>query len=752
MQYDYSGYLKTIIHAPDLPLRSKLEYVEFTADDIAHWNCQDDPADRAWVGIPAEVKRTKEGVLLRGHFEEVRRIDNVRDLSPTFWAPLGTRGLNDGRFPIDLKRFPIMEITYRSVSPKAMPAWCWEYPGGMHQDGLTPSKDWRTIVRLASHNGFPETVTGLCIRLYSASRTTEEIEIQSIRFRVMSGTEWEACEKHRKSLKKSFEAPRYEALNDFLPFGVTMNVRSARDMADALGISLHDYWRISFEDIARHSHNAVALYNVELLSKTEFRDALSMAEFFNLRIVANLDWDLDDFDEKQCALVEEQIKPFSNVGSLLGWCLQLNPSDHNFPNMLKAQKCIQEAAPGQPVAYMTRNPNSFPLMAPHFPVSAMAYFKSNAAWELGNMVSAHLPLCGGQQFWIVAPTHVFASNTPTWNTCPEIRLLLNNAFSNGARGWFAHTYHNNPIWLNGNYQNSLTGPFLTFSDVWAELGHRVERFNALAPLFLNGKPVEQVDIPVEVESKKHPRSKLDAELPVVQYKWLQGDNYYLFYLINNDIGEVTSVNLRFPEKLPGSMQLFDVTDFVRTRRWAPSRHERHLEMFPGQGQMILLAEPEAYVELRDAMALRTLDNDKRLVSIDLSLARRYNLNVDEAVKLVLSLGHGKPMDDLLQMLEVRNFLLNEIYSDDRIVESRSKLIQASAIICGCDTLLSEMMGSGKTDLAYEMGLRIIPLANTMTNLRLKLRRGHGPEITETCENVMKSSYALLQEIQKISHK
>jgi len=748
MQYEYSGYLKTLIHAPDPKQRESLDHIHFSADDIARWVCKDDPATREWMGIPAESVHKGEHVTLRGRFNEVRRIDNIRDHSPTFWVPLSSRGVEDGRFPVDMQRYPIIEITYRSPSKKAMPAWCWEYPGGIHQDGLTPTKEWRTIARLVPHFDFPKQLNAVTLRLFGTTRGTEEMEIHSIRFRAMSSTEREACDKHHRQLRDTFKVPQYEKMNDFLPFGVSMSARIARDMADALGVTLRDYWRISFEDIARHSHNAVALYNVELLSQTEFRDVLAMAEFFHLRILAVLDWNLDEFERQKNELLAQQIKPFADTKSLLGWCVHINPSDHVFPQMLNAQKCIHEIAPEQPLIYLTRTPNSFPLMAPFFPAAAIGYFKSNAAWELGNMVRSHLPLCGGQQLWIVAPTHVFASNTPAWNTCPEMRLLLNNAFANGARGWFGHTYHNSPIWLNGSYQSSLTGPFLTFSDLWAELGHRIERFNGLAPLFLHGKPADDIGIPVEIQSKRHPRSKLHPDHPMVQYTWLKGENYLLFYIYNNDINEVTSVNLRFPHNLPDNMQLFDVTEFVRTRKWSPAKHERHLEMFPGQGQMFLLAESEACTEIRDEMALRTLENDKRLISIDLSLARRYNLNVEEPLQVIRSLGIRKPMDDLLPMIQMRSYLLNTIYNEAQIIEPRSKLIQASSVICACDTLLSELMGAGKTDFANEMGLRLLPLANTMTNLRLKLRRGHAPTIPPEAEKLMQGSTALLQEIQK----
>ena len=52
MLYEYAGYLKNILYAPDASQRDHLEFVEFTAEDIAHWATRDLETDREWKKTP----------------------------------------------------------------------------------------------------------------------------------------------------------------------------------------------------------------------------------------------------------------------------------------------------------------------------------------------------------------------------------------------------------------------------------------------------------------------------------------------------------------------------------------------------------------------------------------------------------------------------------------------------------------------------------------------------------------------------
>ena len=119
MVYEYSGYLKAILSAPDEAQRDQTDHIAFGPDDLAHWTTTDLPAFTEWLRIPVSRSRTDHAVELKGKFEDVRRIDYLASDEPTYWVPLGTLGVRDDRFPIDLNRVPILEITCRCTSQNA---------------------------------------------------------------------------------------------------------------------------------------------------------------------------------------------------------------------------------------------------------------------------------------------------------------------------------------------------------------------------------------------------------------------------------------------------------------------------------------------------------------------------------------------------------------------------------------------------------------------------------------------------------
>jgi len=747
MKYKYAGYISTLLERPDPDLRDCLEYVEFTGKDFANWNLRDNMSDSEWQVIPAERDETESGIRLTGHFEGVRQIDNLSPDEPSFWVALSSRRWEDSRLPVDLSRFPVAEITYRCRSVSARPSWVLGYDGGTHFDGLEPTDSWQTVARLIQYNGFPTHIDTITLRLYANRRRTESMEISSVRFRVMSGPEWEACEAARKTRFATGAPPHYPLLDEFMPLGVSMKAGTARRMAESMGMSFRDYWRLALEDVSRHHHNAVALEEIGDLSATEWREILGLAESYGVRILAHHDWSDEDFAADPEALVERDIRPYADSPALLGWAIRNEPPAHTFNMHLKAQQLIHEADPDHPMVAIMREPNSLPLFAPHFPVSGLTHFKSHVPWELGRTIRSHIGQVGGQHLWIVAPAFVYTTETPEWNTSPEMRLMLNLAFAHGARGWFAFTFHNDPIWVEGNTQRSLTGPFLNFSDNWSELSHRMERFYALAPLALSARPL---DVPPDYDFKftweDHDKSLRPEELPAIQWHWLSGPDFQLLYVISNELNEVTTVHLEVPDNFPAGLEVYDMTEFVRSRNWCPSAHRRHLEMFPGQGQILLVAEPGVCMGWRDAIIKRLQEDDQRQVSINLGLARRYNLDVSEIQRSIRQIGTRAPTEDAQITLDAKQHLVNLLYKAPDLAIAQSTLTKAGAALCACDGALCRLIGNGQTDRARDMGIDVLPLARKAAELRLRLRRGGGRALLPEAETLSRDTLALLEKI------
>ncbi len=746
-EYKYHGYLKSLPGPPDPAALAAIEKVVFAAEDMQHWKTNDDSAEKEWKDVPARVRFGEGAVSLIGHFEDIRRIDNLDRNVPCYWAPLTAASEDDPRFPLDCHRYPVVEIVYRCTSSRAYPACQWHYPGGAHLCHLEPSREWRTASLLLSSRGFPSAVSRFTLRLYSAWRSTESMEVAELRFRALLPEEQRALSLLETRLEATSPPRRYSILNDVLPFGVTMNAAAAQQLADLLDISFFDYWRLALEDIARHHHNCIVLEDMQAMSHDDRGVLLDLAENFGLRLIPTFQWPMDRFDAEGAALIDAYIKPHVDSNAVLAWNILDAPPEEAFDAFLKARDMIAEADPNHPLAVHMRQADAFPLYAPYFAAAGFSHFKSNASLTLGEAIRAHRGLIGGQQFWITAPTYVYASDAPDWNTSPQARLMLNLAMANGARGWMSHTYHNMPVWVDGHYQRSLTGPFLTFSDLWAELGSRVERLSVLAPLLLSAHPIAPPDhLRLEAAARKHIKSRLNGNTETISVYWLQGPNYYLFYVVNHDTDQVSSVNLTVPESLPDGLEVYDTTALVRTRAWLPSEHSRHIEMFPGQGQLFLLAEPPVCEHWRDIIAQRILLADQRQARVDLELARQYRLDVAEIDKTINAVDNQSPVAALSRVHTARENLFNIIYATPSIYETRQLLVKASSIICGCDEALSLLHGRGRAEAAHELGIKIVPLARTLTTLRVKLRRGAGAAIRDDAATLVRQGSDMLSDI------
>ena len=200
------------------------------------------------------------------HFEDIRRITSILTApSPTSEAPLSVTPEEDARFPLDCLRYPVVEITYRCTTSHALPACQWTYSGGQHLIQLDSEREWCTVAILIPYRNFPEILTRFSVRLYGSWRTTESMDIASIAFRALLPEEQAVLDDINAYINTVSPPRHYPILDDFMPFGVTMNAATAAQLSNMLDIPLFDYWRLALEDIARHHHNCVVVEAMQSL-------------------------------------------------------------------------------------------------------------------------------------------------------------------------------------------------------------------------------------------------------------------------------------------------------------------------------------------------------------------------------------------------------------------------------------------------------------------------------------------------------
>ena len=644
-----------------------------------------------------------------------------------------------------MTRYPVLEVEVRNVDLRGQFKVACFYPGGEFLFTLPIDQQWHTFGMLVGPE-FPREVTALSLRCYGAWRETGTVEVRRVGFRALEPEEQRQLTDFKTRCATSPGVPSALSLPEgFFPFGVFLDAEAAARLGDIMDISFHDYWRLALEDIARHHHNCVVLENAEKMGPELGAQLVDQAQGYGIRLIPSFSALPDPAAPDARARVEHLTGAFRNHPAIAAWAVSRLPEDNVCAWWQGLQRIFQELRATQPLLCSAEHPGNVEMLSRATSVFWFHCFKSGVPWHVGKAVAVHVRQKGHRALWFTAPAFTRASGAPSWSTCPAMRLMLNLGLANGIDGWFSHAYHHVPSWLQGPLERSLTGPFQTFSDLWTELGNRLERLTSLAPVFQAVQPVDTAPAGFSCEARRHAQSTLSASIPPVSTFWLAGEQIWLCHVVNNDLMQVTSVTLTFPDAFGPDSAMYDLTHFVRNRVWNPVRSPRHLEMFPGQGQVFLVASRAIAADWRDRIAAQILAADQRQVLVDLDLARQYITNLEETEEVLTGMS-AHPLADLVRVHTARERLINMIYACPDLYETRSALIEASSLLCACDEALARLHAMGRTEAAHDFGMRALPFARQLTSYRLRLRRGEGRSISGPCRQLVHAIYALLCDI------
>jgi hypothetical protein len=227
---------------------------------------------------------------------------------------------------------------------------------------------------------------------------------------------------------------------------------------------------------------------------------------------------------------------------------------------------------------------------------------------------------------------------------------------------------------------------------------------------------------------------------------MRGEDFQVIFLVNNDTSKMAGFNIHIPSNAIEGQEVFDFSDYIATSHWQPMERKRHLEMFPGQMKVLMIAPLPVCEAWRALIGQRIVEHNRRRLEINLRLARSHDLPVADIESMVEDVGqHGDP-EEIIRIQKARNELVNRLYDSAAISDSRSKITEATAALCGCDGTLCRLMGRGKIDLVQAYRERVLPLAREITQLRIALREGRGGEIGKQAEAIALQTTKLLAEI------
>lgn len=762
-EYIYKGILRDIGDSPTSEELKKCPAIEFSPEDLVKWVTVDHPSEEEWKLGKASGKLLAGGekddkyFSLEGDFTRVVRIDlTAQSITPSFWVPLSTMSKEVPHFPIPSHNYPIVEMTYKVEVGRGIPAWSWYYNTGQFFEYLESSSEWVTVARAWSYNGFPRRMENFVIRLYSHTRTKEYLYIKNVRFRYFTDRERDFFNSRVNTLHSENKLITYPILDTFFPVGTYLRADVIKKMCHEMKMDLETYIELIFEDITQHYHNMVFFENYCDFLPGDREIVFDVAKKYGIKVVVSLEEEsnklnlsnMSEFWEKHL----HEIKKNALHPSLLGWVIKESPSDEEIDGYVYLKKKLEHADPHHPVVYLTREANAFPLYASISSVSGLSHWRSKNPWEFGQLVRTHYRIFRGQQLWVIPSAFVSATGFPFWNSAPEVRLMLNLAISSGARGWLSYVYHNIPLWLGGDTEKSLTGPFVCSSDVWEELGARLGRFFALAPLFLQSIPSAQPQgIDVEIKTRRHERSRCPQSIDVLVQSWFEGKDFYIFYLVNQDTSEVTGVDVKFKSGLSGGVKIYDATQFVRSYEWVELDSVFHREMFPGQGLILLIATPDVCRNWEEVIVRRMVEFVSNQIKIDIELLKYYCKSSFEI--------YYKNFEDCLSeenshrklkiLNKIREDIVNDLYACEGLVKARGKLLEAESLLCACDEQLSKILGHAKSIPIDSYKKELLRVAREVVKLKLLIKKGEGSRVYSDINKTCADLHKLLHELRNL---
>ncbi len=162
--------------------------------------------------------------------------------------------------------------------------------------------------------------------------------------------------------------------------------------------------------------------------------------------------------------------------------------------------------------------------------------------------------------------------------------------------------------------------------------------SALAPLLLQARIEDAMDDwyvdGISTDSKTEPA----PGVPPISKFHLRGADFSLYFTVSNNTRDMNSVEIDIPKKAAKGMEIYDLSEFVTAKIWEPMERRRHVEMFPGQAHIMLVASPGRCAEWRATIAERLIDSDLRKMQFGIELAKAYNLDIG-SIEADLELGH-----------------------------------------------------------------------------------------------------------------
>ncbi|MFH0965987.1 MAG: hypothetical protein V2A58_18460 [Planctomycetota bacterium] len=671
--------------------------------------------DGRYSGLSGEavVHEVKDGVLRLGVAKDAARIRDRVSVqfgvfdwsfgSPIRPAPSPQWG------PFDLSAFPVIELRWRGARYDAL-FYHVETAGGKRISGYLNIHETRrekdpdgsewivTTNRIAPDSAVPTNGTAVKLLGINFNISVNDgnqdwiTDLDYVRIRSLTDEE-AAAEKNIVASFTGFPAARWRGFDTFFPFG-----------AYTAGYYLRgpfEYWGGDYEgsyaNYVRHNFNYIAANDEIELGRFrgqssdeglaqwigEMTKLVDSARATGMRVSVDIRRLMEGRDpaqgyEQLLPIAKRIASAFPDDSTTVSWTVWDEPGAEMLPPLVRIIRAIREADPlGRPEMLVFNNTTSYTAFSGYL---NLCYFDlypilqgDRNPWAIRQTVKSYRQIAPDKPIWVVL--QAFETLPPAAKglyvlpSDAELRLMTMSALAEGAKGfvWYEG-------WMGfGKYEGMTRRAGQPHPGLMPALSDLARRLIPIGTQMLSTDPIADPGFRVQ-----------QAALPegghgiVVSALRDRKDTIVFLVVVNEDVEHPRSADVALPaEILPEGAGVYDLYALLN-QDLAADRMFTVETLACGDGRVYAVCAPDVFERLRNAILSKKALEKLRVLTPDLTIARRWKLPLDEveaAIGLARRLADAGDAQGAVDESDHANRLLVKVLEDDSELDAATRAFE-----------------------------------------------------------------------------
>jgi hypothetical protein len=651
-----AAFFAAAVSCADAPQAAwREDFNDLASPQNAHFFYEDRGSGKS--GDDVIIRGVSGGILRYGlKYDATRKQDRYNMLlGDCFWW----QGMGTTWGPFELKSYPFIEMKWRgdsfefwycveTAAGKRTPTYTWLKPERTEKD--PQGRDWNiSILRVAPDSSVPTANTpvrlvGLNLCPYSPREGKDlAVEIDYIEVRAATAAE-EEQERKIVATFKDFPTGHWRGLETFFPFGTYFFYKRG----DFESWNGGDDYEGAYGALARHRLNYVVFddtveigrFNGQLEDAgrrnflAEMNRLVQSARATGMKTGVGLCRLLDGRDlgagyQQLLPLTREVTSAFPDDDVVVSWYVYDEPSAANLLSIAMITRALRETDPLQrPEMVVFNNTAAAESYVAYLSLCFWDNYPvlegSRDPWAIRALARDYRRVLPGRPMWVTLPAFETIPPAPQGSylrpSDAEMRLMSYLALAEGAKGlvWFVD-------WMNeGNLVGFLDRVGQPRGGMAATLEDLSRRLVPLGKLLLATDPLDTAT--AEVKQLDAPAAGKGVAVSILQHRRLP-----ISYLVavNEDLDHFRSAQATLPAAVLGAgcgvydLQALDGDNLLQGNVFNVG------PLAGGDGRIYLVAKAREFRRQKAAIQCETALEDLRVLTPDLSIARRWQVDLGE---------------------------------------------------------------------------------------------------------------------------